>query len=782
MNLTHMKAFSHKSIFILLTFLCLLVLISCSSETVTNPANYETVPLPQQINKKDGKTFILNSSTMIFYSEGEEELKQSAIFLAEYIEQITGLTLDITSKACDKNAIILDINFEHENKEAYQLTVNENSIKINGASAAGLFYGVQTLRKTLPVISHNAIAFPPVDITDYPAYKHRGVSLDVARHFFSADFVKKYIDVLALCNMNVFHWHLTDDQGWRIEIKKYPKLTEIGAYRDSTIIGRHTNTYTHERHGGYYTQEQIKEIVEYARQRHITIIPEIDIPGHTLSVLASYPELGCTGGPYHVGCEWGIYEDVLCAGNENTFTFLNDVFDEVVQLFPSQYIHIGGDECLKNRWMACPKCNARMKQQNISATKEHTAGEYLQSYFIKRVEKILNDKGKRVIGWDEILEGGIAPNATIMSWRGTEGGIYAAQKGHDVIMTPEAYVYLDYYQSPHVENEPYTFGWLTELKKVYSFNPMPTTLNEEQQKYILGAQVNIWAEYMPTYKNVEYMLLPRMCALAETVWTNPKEKKYTDFVNRLYSLNQKFDLLDYKNSKQAFAVQDSLVVDTENNVLILHLSKFNTTALLYTIDNSLDKKITNFSEPIIINKAIKITVDDDYADDYERKFIFNKATAKPITLKYQPDSRYTFKGAEMLVDGTEGAVESYRTGTWLGFSNTDFEAVIDLKNEEHIGWVSFNYYVNTRGGLFPPKSITILTSSDNKNFKTFYQKKFDTVSTHISPRINSFSSSTTENPKSRYVKIIIETIHSLPDWHEKKGDKAYLMLDEISIK
>lgn len=782
MNLTLMKVFSRKSTLTLLTFLCFFLLSSCSSKQYTSPADYETIPLPQQINKKEGKDFILDNSTKIFYPEENEDLKQAASFLADYIQQILGYSIDITTKQRDKNLIILDVNFKNENNEAYQLTVDENNIKINGSSPAGLFYGMQTLRKSLPTTNYNVVAFAPVEITDYPAYKHRGVSLDVARHFFSADFVKKYIDVLALCNMNVFHWHLTDDQGWRIEIKKYPKLTEIGAYRDSTIIGRHTNTYKHERHGGFYTQEQIKEIVEYARLRHITVIPEIDIPGHTLSVLASYPELGCTGGPYHVGCEWGIFEDVLCAGNEDVFTFLNDVFDEVVQLFPAEYMHIGGDECLKNRWMACPKCNARMKEQNIKATKEHTAGEYLQSYFIKRVEKMLNDKGKRVIGWDEILEGGIAPNATIMSWRGTEGGIYAAQKGHDVIMTPEAYLYLDYYQSPHVDNEPYTFGWLTELKKVYSFNPMPTSLSNDDRKHILGAQANIWTEYMPEYKNVEYMLLPRMCAISETVWTNPKDKNYNDFVNRLYHLSQKFDLLDYKNSKQAFSTQDSLVVDTENNVLKLYLSKFNSDTILYTKNNNLDKLQATASEPIIIDQSVTIAVDDDYADDYERKFIFNKATAKPITLKYQPDSRYTFRGAEILTDGTEGAVESYRTGTWLGFSNTDFEAVIDLKNEEYIGWVSFNYYVNTRGGLFPPKSITISTSSDNKNFKTFYQKKFDTVSTHISPRINFFSSSTIKNPKARYVKIIIETIHSLPDWHEKKGDKAYLMLDEISIK
>ncbi|MFV0538234.1 MAG: beta-N-acetylhexosaminidase [Dysgonomonas sp.] len=517
---------------------------------------------------------------------------------------MTGYRPETVKEELLENAIILTTNFTSDNHETYNIKINDSLIIVNGDSEAGTFYGIQTLRKALPVTSGKSILFPGAEITDYPAYGHRGVSLDVCHHFFPVEFVKKYIDVLAMCNMNVFHWHLTDDQGWRIEIKSYPELTKIGSQREKTIIGRHTNEFDNKPHGGFYTQAEIKEIIKYAEERFITIIPEIDVPGHTLAALASYPALGCTGGPYKVGCEWGIYEDVLCVGNDDVFTFLDNVFTEVADLFPSKYIHIGGDECLKNRWLACPICQARAKQLGIKDTPEHSTGEQLQSYFIKRVEQMVNAKGKSIIGWDEILEGGIAPNATIMSWRGTEGGVYAANKDHDVIMAPEQFVYLDYYQSPDVDNEPFTFGWLTELKKVYSFNPMPVGLAEDKQKHILGAQANVWAEYMPSEQNVEYMLLPRMCAVAETVWTNPETKDYDEFVLRLYRLSKHFDKLGYENCKQAYGVQDSIVVDTVRNEIAVYLSSFDDSPIYYTMG---DKDPTTEStlytnEPIIIKE------------------------------------------------------------------------------------------------------------------------------------------------------------------------------------
>ncbi|MDU1892335.1 MAG: family 20 glycosylhydrolase [Dysgonomonas sp.] len=754
----------------------LILLIACTNNNPTSIADYNIVPLPKDIKEYTGTNFTLKNSTKIAYPKEQENLKKHAQFLSDYIKQITGYELSITNDIDANNIILLNANYVNKNKEAYLLAVSNNNITINGASEAGIFYGIQTLRKTIPASASGDIKFAQVEITDYPAYKHRGASLDVSRHFFSADFVKKYIDILALCNMNVLHWHLTDDQGWRIEIKRYPKLTEIGSQREKTIIGRHTNTFNNVPHGGFYTQEEIKEIVQYAADRHVAIIPEIDIPGHTLAVLASYPELGCTGGPYKVGCEWGIYEDVLCAGNEDVFTFLENVFDEVNSLFPSRYIHIGGDECLKNRWKACPKCQKRIKDLGLKGKEGHTIEEELQSYFITRVEKMVNAKGKSIIGWDEILEGGIAPNATIMSWRGTEGGIFAANSGHDVIMTPEQYVYLDYYQSPDVDKEPFTYGWLTDLKKTYSFDPMPKDLEADKKKHILGAQVNIWAEYMPESENVEYMLLPRMCALAETVWTNPENKDYNNFVTRLYKLSKHFDKLGYKNCKEAYNVQDSIEINTEKGELKVHLSTFDKRPIFATIDGK--ERVPQL--PILIKEPKSIVIESENGK-YEKNFIFNLATAKPITLKYQPDKRYTFKGAETLVDGQLGAISSYRTGTWLGFLGTDFEATIDLKKLTGIRKVEINIFVNTRGNLFPPKSYTVYISPDNVNFKQFYRNDFKDVEQHISPEIVTRATNI-DGAKARYVKIVMENIKTLPSWHEKKGDKAYLMIDEIIVE
>lgn len=769
-------------------FLLLTFLIACSSDNNYSVADYNIVPMVQEIDYIEDESFLIDNTTKIIYPADNESLGGVASLLSEYIESITGYKLGIGTDDEKENAIILTTNFTSENSEAYNIRVNDSLISINGATEAGTFYGVQTLRKAIPANASGSIEFPGINITDYPAYKHRGVSLDVSRHFFPVSFIKKYIDVLAMCKMNVFHWHLTDDQGWRIEIKKYPKLTQTGSFRDKTIIGRHTGEFDDKPHGGFYTQEEIRDIIKYAEERFITIIPEIDIPGHTLAALASYPELGCTGGPYEVGGEWGIYEDVLCTGNDSVFTFLDDIFTEVIDLFPSRYIHIGGDECLKNRWMACPKCKNRIQQLGLKESKEHSVGEQLQSYFIKRVEKTINDKGRNIIGWDEILEGGIAPNATIMSWRGTEGGIYAAQKGHDVIMTPEQYVYLDYYQSPDVDNEPFTFGWLTELKKVYSFDPMPKDIEENKQKHIIGAQVNIWAEYMPSSQNVEYMLLPRMCALAETVWTNPKTKDYNEFVSRLYKLSKHFDKLGYDNCKYAYGIQDSIAIDTVNNEIYIYLSTFDNSPIYYTMgekDPTTESTLYTTNDPIVIkeNTLFKAAVyrDNIKSNVYSKDFIYHKACAHPVMLKNAPDKRYTFNGPQTLTNGQIGSVASYRTGLWLGFLGVDFDAVIDLKEETEVSSVSFNSYVNTRGNLFNPKALFIYNSTDGITFNEVYKEVYDIRKEHVSPMILGLSANLEKPVKTRYIKVVAESIKTLPEWHEKKGDKAYLMIDEIRV-
>jgi hexosaminidase len=407
------------------------------------------------------------------------------------------------------------------------LTINKNGVGIHAVSGTGLFYGVQTLIQLMALSEKNTL--PYVSITDYPRFTWRGLHLDVCRHFFPVSFIKKYIDVMAHYKLNKFHWHLTEDQGWRIEIKKYPKLQEVAAYRKETLIGHYSNQphqFDGKKYGGYYTQEEIREVVEYAGQRHITVVPEIEMPGHSLAALSAYPHLGCTGGPYEAATKWGVFNDVYCAGKESTFTFLQDVLDEVMSLFPSEYIHVGGDECPKERWKKCEHCQKRMRNEKLKDEHE------LQSYFIQRIEKYLNSKGRKLIGWDEILEGGLAPNATVMSWRGESGGIAAAKSGHNVVMSPGFALYFDHYQA-RTENEPVAIGGFTPLRKVYEYDPTPPSLNSEEAQHILGAQANVWTEYIPTTEHVEYMVYPRALALAEVVWSPRETRNWDNFYERV---------------------------------------------------------------------------------------------------------------------------------------------------------------------------------------------------------------------------------------------------------
>ena len=463
---------------------------------------------------------------------------RNAHFLAQYINESTGLDLDIKiGKKCGK-AIVLAVDTLIAGEEAYALKVDKNRILIEGGSPKGVFYGIQTLRKAVPAETENcaSVNVPSVKIVDAPRFGYRGMMLDVGRYWFPVDFVKKFIDALALHNMNVFHWHLTEDQGWRIQIDKYPKLTTVGSVRRETMIGKDWDAFDGTPCGGFYTKDEIREVVKYAADRNITVIPEIDLPGHMMAALASYPELGCTGGPYEVATSWGIKPDVLCVGNEKTFEFLEDVFDEVMELFPSEYIHVGGDEVPRDRWRECPKCQARIRNEGLSSDSKYSAEDRLQSYCMARIEKYLNSKGRRIIGWEEILKGDVAPNATVMSWRGVASGLEAARLGHDVIMSPCQYMYFDYYQTDDVENEPLAIGGCVTLDTVYNFEPELPEMTPEQHGYVIGVQANLWTEYISKPEYAEYMMLPRMAALSEVQWTQPDNKDWNSFVARLESL------------------------------------------------------------------------------------------------------------------------------------------------------------------------------------------------------------------------------------------------------
>ena len=513
---------------------------------------YHVIPKPENLIKLDGR-FAINNQVRI---ETTGDLENEKEFLIEILKSSNTTNFDNGDRK-----IHLKISKDFLNEEAYYLQISENEINLEASTPAGIFYGVQTLRQLL-IKEGGFISFPAVEIKDVPSLAYRGMHLDVARHFFTVEEVKEYLDMLALHKINIFHWHLTEDQGWRIEIKEYSELTEIGGYRNGTIVGRFPGSENdNKKYGGFYTQEEIREVIEYAGKRHITIIPEIEMPGHSSAAIAAYLYLSCfpeentivpqgmmsetgkqlqaEGKPKIVQESWGVFDDVFCAGKESTFTFLENVLDEVVNLFPSEYIHIGGDECPKANWKRCPDCQNRIK--NLGLKDEHE----LQSYFIQRMEKYLNSKGKKIIGWDEILEGGLAPNATVMSWRGEEGGVEAAKQEHDVIMTPTGYFYFDYYQEEKLKGDSIAIGAYLPLSKVYSYNPKPEALSTVEAEYILGVQANVWTEYMQDFNQVQYMTLPRLAALAEVGWTNTKNRNWENFVDRVNSLKTIYEEQGY---------------------------------------------------------------------------------------------------------------------------------------------------------------------------------------------------------------------------------------------
>lgn len=617
------------------------VALACSSCQTEKKADYQVIPLPQEVVLTQEKPFLLNKNVSITYPEGNLLLKRNAEFLSGYIRQATGYTPPVKGLKdgeTAKHAINLGLDADIANKEGYVLTTTSEGIQINGQTENGVFYGCQTLRKSIPAEAQGVdILLPAGSIKDEPRFTYRGMHLDVCRHFFPLEFIKEYIDLLALHNMNTFHWHLTDDQGWRIEIKKYPKLTEVGSKRNCTVVGKaRSGKYDNIPYGGFYTQEQAKEIVKYAQERYITVIPEVDLPGHMLAALAAYPDMGCTGGPYKVSPDWGIFEDVLCIGNEQSMQFLEDVMAEITEIFPSKLVHIGGDEAPRTRWAKCPKCQARIKAEGLKTDKQHTAEDRLQSYCMTRIEKFLNSKGRQIIGWDEILEGDVAPNATVMSWRGTSGGIKAAQMGHDVIMTPNLYCYFDYLQTADSKDEPLGIGGYVPVEKVYSLDPT-AALTEEQAKHILGAQANLWTEYIATTEHAEYMILPRMAALAEVQWTQPEKKDYADFTQRLPRLIKFYQRDSMNYAKHIFDIQAEYTTTQEEDgsgsgAIVATLRTIDNAPIYYTLDGT---EPTTASEQyngtgIVIRQSADLRAvairPEGKSKVTEKSFYINKAT------------------------------------------------------------------------------------------------------------------------------------------------------------
>lgn len=772
----------------------------------------QIIPQPVSIHTSAG-SFPITKKTILIAKDAKD--RETAILFNTYLQQVYGFKLDI-NKPASKNYIRLNtLRFikapEHE--EGYSMTITKEGATISGNSYAGTFYGMQTLIQLLPAENRKAntqtkLDVPLVSVEDYPRFNYRGMHLDVGRHFFPLAFVKKYIDYLALHKMNYFHWHLTEDQGWRIEIKKYPNLTRVGAWRNGTIIGRYPGTGNDNKHyGGFYTQQQVKEIVKYAADRHITVVPEIEMPGHSSAAIAAYPWLSCfpdeaTVIPSHpsqksieeqakgrkklVQETWGVFDDIFCAGNDSTFIFLQNVLDEVLALFPSQYIHVGGDEAPKNNWKRCPKCQARIKELGLKDEHE------LQSYFIQRMEKYLNSKGRTLIGWDEILEGGLAPNAWVMSWRGEQGGIDAANQNHKVIMTPGDYVYLNYSQTRN--DDTLTIGGFLPLEKVYGYEPVPRQLDPTKSEFIEGAQGNVWTEYINYPTTVQYTIFPRMSALSEVLWS-PKEKRdWNDFEKRLQTQFKRYDLWKVNYSKAYFDLNTQIRpgsgnVNNKDYMGWLIIPKEKSTVVKVTYPDRSFFYMEGDSMVVNLNSTGTYTAQrvarrpsakekESFIGNPVLVHLFvNKATGKKVSITTPPTSRYPGQGgAFSLVNGVYSN-KGLSHPDWLGWIGDDMEATIDLGKQTSFDSVRMHTLVQNGSWVYLPQYVEVLTSNDGNNF-TSAGKSSDFVKDTLTM---GWITVPVSKQSSRYIKVVAKNYGAIPDGKPGAGNKAWLFADEIQV-
>ena len=664
-------------------------------------------------------------------------------------------------------------------------------IDVRASQCPGFLYALQSLEQLLPATVYGtepapdaAWEVPCVKIADAPRFAYRGMHLDVARHFFSVDEVKRYIDVMAIHKLNTLHWHLTDDQGWRIEIKRYPELTAVGSIRKATVVRKEWGTYDGTPYGGFYTQDEIRDVVKYAADRGVTVIPEIDLPGHMLAALTAYPELGCTGGPYEVWGRWGVADDVLCPGREKTFEFLEGVLTEVMELFPSEYIHIGGDECPKVRWEKCPRCQAKIRQLGLKDDGEHTAEHYLQSYVTDRIGKFLARHGRRIIGWDEILEGRAPSDAVVMSWRGSEGGIAAAKLGHDVIMTPNSHFYFDYYQSLDTDAEPFGIGGYIPMEQVYSYDPAFPELTPEQQRHILGVQANLWTEYVLSDEHLEYMLLPRLAALSEVQWCLPETKDWNRFIGS-FRMDKIYSQLGYEFAKHIFGVTASYAVDPEKGGVVMTLTTQGGAPIRYTLDGS-DPTASSplYKAPVTIGESCTFKAaalrEGMQTPVYTRKFDFNKATGRRIALNAAPTLKYTYGGASLLVDGYRGG-PVYSNGAWIGFLNEPLDVTIDMQGAKPYSAVTVESLVEKGEWVFPPSSVGVYLSDDGREFTEAALMSVPQETAGSPDGVKPFKVLFPET-SARYLRVVARTVDPIPAWHGAAGQKAHMFVDEIIVE
>lgn len=744
--------------------------------------------IPQPMKVEMGKGFV-NTSLIKTIVVPDAKAAVAANIFSKLLFDRSGIKLPvkILKTSGGPNMIHVEIVGSFPAGEQYMLSAEKNGVGII-CEYGGIMGAFQTLLQLFPQKGDTKTKFPVVTISDAPRFFYRGMHFDVCRHFFPVSYVKKYIDYLSRYKFNTFHWHLTDDQGWRIEIKKYPLLTQVGAWRNGTIIGRYPGTGNdNTRHGGYYTQEQIKEVVQYAADRNITVIPEIEMPGHASAALTSYPELGCTGGPYKVQETWGVFEEVFCAGNDKTFSFLQDVLDEVMQLFPSKLIHIGGDECPKESWKKCPKCQARMKTENLK--NEHG----LQSYFIRRMEKYLNDKGRIIIGWDEILEGGLAPNAMVMSWRGEEGGIQAAKESHRVIMTPGSHCYFDHTQSRNEDSV--TIGGFTPLEKVYGYEPVPKELNAAQAKYIVGAQANLWTEYIAYPSKVEYMIFPRMLALSEVLWTDKDKKNWSDFENRMQTHLKWLSKAGINYSKAYFDLSVSVQQSANPGTLKVNMvTKKKEGLIRHQYQERLEELVKGKNvrtEALLLNTQGESSIDvsssgwhsltwltgKDSGRAVTLDFDFNAATGQKITATQPPSKKYPGEdGVNGLVNGLVSQ-RGIASPEWLGWEGPDMEVVIDLQKTSKIFSVSIHTLEQNGSWIYLPQYAEISVSSNGTDFTVAGKDSVFTSDKMTMKYIGVKFAPVT----ARYIKVFVKNYGLIPSGKPGAGHKAWLFVDEIKV-
>ncbi|TXH54618.1 MAG: beta-hexosaminidase [Bacteroidia bacterium] len=749
--------------------LCTFVALHAQNSKLVKPA---LIPIPVQ-EVYHNSVFTISSQTIIV---ADTNLIQEANLLNELIKNNIGDSLAL-SPAANLQFIKLQIDsFLVKEDEGYLLKVDQNKISIIAHDGAGVLYAIQTLQQLWNKAHEHKILVPGCTIKDYPRFAYRGMHLDVSRHFFSIDFVKKFLDVMAMYKFNNFHWHLTDDQGWRIEIKKYPLLQSVAAWRDETLIGHKKelpHRYDGKKYGGFYTQNEIKEVIQYAAARHINVIPEIEMPGHALAALGAYPSLGCTGGPYKPTGFWGVFDDVFCAGKDSTFIFLQHVLDEVMSLFPSKYIHIGGDECPKTRWKVCAACQKRMHDEGLENEDE------LQSYFIRRINNYIISKGRRIIGWDEILEGGLAPGATVMSWRGEAGAIQAAKQQQYVIMTPEDELYFDHYQSLYAQ-EPLAAGGYTALKEVYDYEPFGETADQKLLPYVSGVQGQVWSEYLTTSDHAEYMTFPRAIALAELAWSPKEKRNFAGFLQRLKTQNAKLKSFPI-NMANNFDEINFKIDTVEKGALKISLHSTSPVAkIFYTIDGSVPTpKRKPYSQAIMLSKTtvLKANIFNRRTAAgrlFSQSFHLHKAVGATVHLKNNPVSRFS-QAKESLVNGVFGS-NKYNDTQWLGFSGDDFEAVIDLGRIQQIRSVGANVLNYHWQKMWAPTALVFFISDDGKNFNQVAKAEDFTLNGINEIRLK------LKNIKGRYIKIVGINKGIIPEGSYGAGSKSLLMIDEIIVE